>query len=400
MEETVDWKSATQNEQGLFNIPKRWLLIHYYDALSILFRFENSLRVFVYTILKNKYFDQWMDCNFSMNQGDSQAIKSIASKRIKQADSYGYLGYDITAPLMHLTSGELVEIMVCDAYWPLFKEYFRGNKEIIKNKLLEIGAIRNSLAHFRPIKPEDIELIKQNARHALIGVEDCLANLFSQNIRVPTNSDEEWYKLLSTIGTEHTSSYLYHSENESWIKSQIQFKMPILGKNKIDDTFYTYNICTAVTPNILVEKPELTKFLTYIFESVTYPSIDEDWNITIVKNLNFVFNKHVLTSETDTIAAALRDIASIITEECELLLNDNLARGKIIKNGSVTAWFYKPENEQGRINFQYNSLSEPYKSEHPNEYWGQQIPNRGDVVAGSIRYPWMPDDISIEEGYW
>jgi hypothetical protein len=184
----MEWKSATKNEQGFITLPKRWLHIHYYEAMNILFRFENSLRVFVYSVLKNEYFEKWSECSFPIAGGDSRSINGIAARRIGQAASFGYLGFDIKAPLMHLTSGELVELLTSDAYWPKFRGYFKGNKEIIKNKLLEIGTIRNSLAHFRPIKPEDIELVKQNSRHTLLSVEECLSNIFVQSLRVPTNT--------------------------------------------------------------------------------------------------------------------------------------------------------------------------------------------------------------------
>lgn len=85
--------------------------------------------MFVYAILKNEFSNKWVDCNFSMPGGDSNAIKSIAAKRINQADSFGNRGFDIKAPLMHLTSGELVELVTSDTYWPKFKAYFKGNKE-------------------------------------------------------------------------------------------------------------------------------------------------------------------------------------------------------------------------------------------------------------------------------
>lgn len=111
----MEWKPTIRNDQGLLKVPKRWLHIHYYEALSILFRFENSLRVFVYAILKNEYSSKWGDCNFSMPGGDATAIKSLAARRINQADNFGYLGFDIKATLMHLTSGELVELITADA---------------------------------------------------------------------------------------------------------------------------------------------------------------------------------------------------------------------------------------------------------------------------------------------
>ena len=161
----MDWKRIEKNDQGLLKVPKRWLHAHYYEALNILFRFENSLRVFVYAILKNEFGGKWSECNFTMPGGEAVAIKSLAAKRTNQADNFGYLGFDIKAPLMHLTSGELVELVTSDSYWPKFKAHFKGTKEIIKNKLLEIGTIRNSLAHFRPMKAEDIEVVNHLSPH-------------------------------------------------------------------------------------------------------------------------------------------------------------------------------------------------------------------------------------------
>ena len=88
----MDWKSEKVNDAGWYKIPKRWLHIHYYEALNILFRFENSLRVFVYIILKNQYLDEWAVCQFSISQDKIQSIKGAAKKRINQAASHGYLG--------------------------------------------------------------------------------------------------------------------------------------------------------------------------------------------------------------------------------------------------------------------------------------------------------------------
>ena len=229
----MDWKLATRNEQGLINVPKRWLHIHYYEAMNILFRFENSLRVFVYAILKNEFLEKWRDCVFTLPGADSNSIKAIAAKRISQAESFGYIGFDIKAPLMHLTSGELVELIMAEAYWPKFKGCFKGNRDIIKNKLLEIGTIRNSLAHFRPIKPEDIELVKQNSRHTLVGVEECLGNIFNQRLRVPTNSIDEWYKSISTLGTDLITTAPFYSADECWVNIKLKFNTPILSKRQL-----------------------------------------------------------------------------------------------------------------------------------------------------------------------
>ena len=55
---TMDWQQAKQVDGGV-QIPDRWLHLHYYEALNILFRFENALRVFVYVILKREFLDEW-----------------------------------------------------------------------------------------------------------------------------------------------------------------------------------------------------------------------------------------------------------------------------------------------------------------------------------------------------
>ena len=73
----MDWKSAQEKEDGQYLIPKRWLEIHYYEALNILFRTENSLRVFVYTILKNKSFDKWADTAIKVSEDNQSSIAAL-----------------------------------------------------------------------------------------------------------------------------------------------------------------------------------------------------------------------------------------------------------------------------------------------------------------------------------
>src|SRR5262249_32307120 len=148
--------------------------------------------------------------------------------------------------------GELVELITSETHWPKFRPYFRGNKEIIKNKLLEIGTIRNALAHFRPIKPDDIELVKQNSRHTLLGVEECLRNIFTQNLRVPTNTSEEWYLELSTLGADRIKTVPFYSTDELWINVRLNFSIPILSKSGETDEFLSFVVPKINTPNILL----------------------------------------------------------------------------------------------------------------------------------------------------
>ena len=391
----MNWKYAQVMENGLIKAPERWLHLHYYEALNILFRFENSLRVFVYAVLKNKYHDEWKECSFKSSGADSKTIKGLAAIRISQAEYFGYLGFEITSPLMHLTSGELIELITSDAYWPLFKPYFRGNRDIIKNKLNEIGTIRNSLAHFRPIKPDDIELIKQNSRHTMIGIEDCLQNLFVLHIRVPTNTKEDWYSSISTLGTDQITTTPFYSKNEEWVNVQLVFKSPIFDKSGMGQYMYTYSAGKLKTANILIEHPDLMKYVTYISEYVNYPTLNEEYDLIVTKSVNMVFRLDKITEHYPIISGEIQKMLRKVAEECDLLERDNLARGLLVESANIFAWF--TEGEKPTWNHEYSDLWQTYDPSHPDEYWGEQQFAGTDIVAGSRRYPWMPSDISRYE---
>ncbi|MBO9703689.1 MAG: hypothetical protein J7604_26020, partial [Sporocytophaga sp.] len=161
----MDWKEAKNIDNNNYELPGDWLKMEYFEALNILFRIENSLRVFVYIILKNQFNEKWKDLTVTSDDEEQSTINAIAKRRLAQDKNYAYLGYILNSPLLHLTSGELIRIITHDSYWQHFKSYFLGSKEIMRNKLDEIGNVRNSLAHFRPIKKGDVDLIKQNAIH-------------------------------------------------------------------------------------------------------------------------------------------------------------------------------------------------------------------------------------------
>lgn len=365
----MEWKSAQQEKEQRFVVPQRWLHIHYYDALNVLFRFENSLRVFVFAVMKNEHFDAWCTVTFDTG-GQQKTIAHLASKRISQADNFGYLGYEVKCPIMFLTSGELVELIISDAYWPLFRSHFRGNKEIIKNKLLEIGDIRNSLAHFRPIKEDDVELIKQNSRHSLLGVEEYLVGLFSQTNRVPTNTQEQWYKEISTIGSDVVTTSLLHSEDEEWINVQLVFRSTVIGKSTYGGDYHSYKVTRLVTPNVLSQHVNLAKYLTYASERSLYPGIDEDFDIQLTKLTNLVFRKSVLAKHFDVIVEELKGVVTTVADEVSLLANDNLARGTLVDGAGATAYWHADESKKGRWQFGYGENIIPYNSSHPFEYWG------------------------------
>jgi Swt1-like HEPN len=250
LERTMDWKSATIKDDGTISIPERWLHLHYYEALNILFRMENALRVFVYVVLKNKFREKWAETTLQTIDDENSTIAATAAKRMAQAKGYGYLGYEISSPLMYLNSGELTRIMTSDSYWNLFKPYFRGKKEIIKTKLDEIGTVRNSLAHFRPLKYDDIELIKQNVKHAFGGIEQSLAEMMQADRVVPTNTTAEWYKNLSTLGSSLCNVRLFQDKSDRWIRIVIEYACVLLHSSGSGD-YRTFRVTNLVSPEII-----------------------------------------------------------------------------------------------------------------------------------------------------
>jgi len=393
----MDWKSASENEAGTFSIPKRWLLIHYYEALNLLFRTENSLRVFVYTILKNKKFDKWTETPIKISEENNSTIGVIAKQRIAQAKGFGYLGYEIISPLMHLNSGELVRLITSDNMWPDFKYHFKGKKEVIRTKLDEVGTIRNSLAHFRPIKKDDIELIKQNAKHALIGVEESLSEMTQTYNVVPTNTEEEWYKALVVLGTELCEIQVFQSNNEEWVRLQITFKSSVLSANRWWAEHYAYTVTNIATPSIIRLYDNLRKYVTYVNEYLPYAQLDEDNNPDYKKQISFIFRKDVLVGNSTEIFKDIKNILLKIQEEVALLEQDNLAKGGLIESARTAVTLNKTGENHTWV-AENEALKCPFKEDDPAEYWADVGIYQSDFIAGAIKYPWMPSDISDQEG--
>ena len=130
----------------------------------------------------------------------------------------------------------------------------------MKNKLDEIGNVRNSLAHFRPLKKGDIELVKQNSNHTLSLIEKTIVDYISCPDIVPTNTDEKWYKELITVGIPDIKISFRQSKNKEWIKLSIKFKPPRLNE---EDSWLGYTVKTAnlKTDDLLVNYPSFSKYI-------------------------------------------------------------------------------------------------------------------------------------------
>jgi hypothetical protein len=388
----VDWKSPEMAKDGAIKIPERWLHLHYYEALNILFRFENALRLFVYVVLKDRIGKDWDLAAL----GDSSTIRSETKKRIAQAREHGYLGYEASSPMLYLSSGELTQIISSEAYWKHFAPYFRATKSVVLTKLQEIGTVRNSLAHFRPIKQDDIDLIKQNSKHLLIEVEKCLVQLTAITDVVPTNSSAPWYKELKSIGSETLRTHLFSSPNEEWIRLQLEFHVPVLQKTAYGQTYIGYRLGNLRTPQVLRRYDELRNLCIYVTEAPMYGAVMSDSGLQATKDISVVFARQSLDSGLTHVVNAVKDIAITSEQETSLLQQDNLARGELVEPASASASL-KETNESKYWATSLEALStNPSEIEYV-EYWGRRWNFTTDFISSVAHYPWMLSNVSTEE---
>ena len=391
----MEWKQAT-NIEGGFSIPNRWIYIMYYEALNLLFRIENSLRVFVYIVLKNELRDKWAEAQV-ISDDEKGSITSLAKRRISQAQTFGYLGHTIACPIMHLNSGELTRLIVSDVYWKHFKPYFLGSREIIKSKLDEIGSIRNSLAHFRPIKADDVDVIKQNSKHVLLGIEQFLNQVLLQSDIIPTNTQYEWYTSLKTLGTDQCAFNFRQSADENWIRISLRYACPVIKRNMLWRDHFNYTVLTIRSSAILTKYTEIARDVCFLTESVYYPQMKEDYDALFVKILSFVISRPMLETQHKNLKKSFEDLLLDIAKEVELIQQDNLARGHLVHSVTTNATLQK-QKEQSRWEWRYQLLNTPVAENDPPEYWGSlSFSGLQDFVAATDKYPWMPESVSPGE---
>lgn len=392
----MDWKSATAKPEGAVRIPKRWLHLHYYEALNILFRMENALRVFVYVVLKNKFREKWAETSLQTTEDEQSTIAATAGKRVAQARGFGYLGYEISSPLMYLNSGELTRIIMADSNWDLFKPYFKGKREIIRTKLEEIGTVRNSLAHFRPLKYDDIELIKQNVKHVFVGIEQCLSEMTTTQRVVPTNTEAEWYAELSRLGSNRCKIALYQDSAQRWLRLEIDYSSVLLERyGSAASEFYSIQAPNLISPAVVKTSNKVMSRCTFVTEA-PHAGVGDDGQPYAGKRISVVFSKESVLECYKSIAAELSKMLNTIDTETELIQKDNLARGMLVDSARLWLTLKKSGNHQWWTS-DVDGMKCEFGENDPTEYWGELGLYTRDFIAGSTKYPWMPSDISKEE---
>jgi hypothetical protein len=382
----MDWK---RGESAALDaaIPSTWLFPHYYEALNALFRIENALRMLVYVVLKNDKRDKWIDICLTSDESGDTTIGALAKRRIAQHQT-----------MMHLTSGELVRLLTSDAHWPLFKEYFRAARQVVTLKLQEIGDVRNSLAHFRPLTQDDVEAVRQNAKQVLSSVEAALGEMVICKERVPTNTIDKWYQELRTIGTGLCSLEFSQSADARWVRITLRFVNKTIDQSPQEPSWYVgYSLLSLDTPQILNMYDDLRRLTIYLTERVPWVAIPSNFKPEVEKRLAFTFSRATLEAEFTAVRNSLKSLVAAIDNEAELIGADNLAKGKLIYLVHVLAFSNK--DEKGNKSWQLNTaaLQRPVENHHPPEYWGSISIPAENLISASDQFPWMPTTVSRED---
>jgi len=397
----MEWGKANKKEGNNFQIPETWLLPHYYEVLTTLFRIENALRVFVFSILKNELRERWIDLNIVSDDAEEGTISSIAKKRINQGKDFGYLGYFVSCPIMYLTTGELIRIIINESYWKYFAKYFPGSRTIIETKLKEIINVRNSIAHFRPIKEGDVELIKQNAVHVLSSVETCILQLINCRNVVPTNTKEGWYKELKKLATDNVAIDLFFSGDEEWLRIELTYICPIIEKQiLIDDEYISYKLLTIISPVVLKKYTILINNIIYMSEGVTIARKDAKYDADFYKKISIVISKENIIKKYKEMCPQISALLTEISEETELIKQDDLAKGEIVKAVYSYAMFKQTADKKGYWSFGTELLSCNVEEDSPSEFWGIMNFPYSHFISDTHKYPWMPVEIAQMKLPW
>jgi len=351
--------------------------------------------MFVYIILKANYGEHWRSLKISSDEGKDVTIAAATSQRRSQDEVYGYLGFPATCPLLYLTSGELIRLIIDETNWKHFKPYFSASKEIVKTKLDEIGNVRNALAHFRPLRAEDVSLVKQNAMHVLPKVEQCLQEVLKCEDAVPTNLDEPWYKSLSVIGSDLCALRFSQSHDATWVKIHLRYACRTIQVEKVASFLRNYRITTVRTAAILDLQPVIRNAVIFVNESIPFFRIVKDEDPKFSKTITLTFAKKTLAEKHTEIRIAIVTLLEKLNQETELVKNDHLARGELIYAISASARQTTSENKPGQWSIDVPALREREDLTDAPEYFGSlESMSVPDFITDSPRFAWMPVDVA------
>lgn len=381
------------SDLGALVPPETWLRTHYFEAYNILFRVENSLRTFVYLVLKMQFGEKWQKISVLGEGPEKESVASRTKRLAAQTRKYAYLGHELACHLLLLSLGELVEIMTADMCWRHFKRFFSNNKEATLVKFYEIIAIRNALAHFRPINEQDLTTLKTNSEHLLSSVANFLNGTLNTVEPVPQMESPAWMESLQTLESSACSTRWKRSPDTGWLAFSIAWTFPVAKlPDKPGDR--DYSVLCLDTPEILRATPRLRERVSFSYElCLDYLRFDMEEMPMFGKETLVVFHRHVLEQNADDVREDLQDVLDAISSDTALLVAEPLRKGRFVKIAHITS---DPKTVDSS---EYQGLCCKKLDASLPEYWGvfALAPAVKEFITGTYRFPWFTEIVANAE---
>ncbi len=114
---------------------------------------------------------------------------------------------------------------------------------------------------------------------------------------------------------------------------------------------------------------------------------------SLFKNIDITFNRKIIRDRHVSIKKDLETILQTVTEETDLILKDNLARGQLINTCFVSTRL-EGIGEQSSWVDSFDDALCPSTKDDPPEYWSNTMFMLLDTLTSVEKYPWMPVDVS------
>lgn len=386
----MDWKKAKHLKHNNYNIPINWMHIHYFEAYNILFRLENTLRLLVYIVLKSEFENNWLHEKVVKDRNNNfQSINSVVKFKIKNVEDFEYIGYNIKNPIMYLSLGELVNIIKGSKISDIFASFFLGDIKNVTLKLDEIKNIRNELAHFRPIREEDVGIIKSISEQVFKKIQNYISNLTISQEHIPSNLSAKWYTSLCSINKYCDHISFSKSRNEDWIKIFIMLRVPVII-NHSQEKYLSVNTLIPKTKMLLSELSKLQKITVRVSDNMDKHIVIHENRDYAIKRILFIVNAKKLKKRYVSISAELKKVLmKIDTENREILKNPD-SRGTIVD--SIHS-FYEYTKAEHILKTDNDEIHTRYDLDDPLEMWGKNSVLFSDFITDTDWFPWMKINI-------
>jgi hypothetical protein len=222
-------KMIEQIGEHEYRVPKSYLPVYYYDAFNALHRYENLLRVFIYTVLKSARAGDWIHAPVrSSASGQLLTISSISKRRISEMEDYSHISTLPNVPLLYLTVDDLYSMMTHPANIDLFRRQLKPSLDkVLGPKLNELREIRNHLTHFRKILSKDLSRLLLNLEDILGPILGYLQELTADYTKIELPGPERFQAIATSMLTKErrfSSVGFNKSTKNNWIKLNILFQ--------------------------------------------------------------------------------------------------------------------------------------------------------------------------------